>query len=293
MFKMYPSINILEILRSEWKAFLITTLGVAINAAAVAYFIIPYKFPDLGVSGLAVLTNYAFGISPVWVIFFGNLALFVWGWKTLSPRFICFSSYYVLLFSVLLPLFQAFPLTLPDDRFLAAVISGVVRGASGALVLQVGSSGGGTDIIAVALRQKYGLEVGRFSVIVNIIILILSLGVVGLHSTIYGIVALYVYGVFVDDTTHSFDKRKQALIITNIPHEVSSFITQTFGRGTTLIRGEGGYTGQERPVLITLLDQKQVAMVKDFLRKNDPNAFVSICDVAEVLGKGFKSWKSL
>jgi len=279
--------------RGEWKTFIAITIGVIINAIAVSYFTIPYKFPDLGVSGLAVLANYSFGISPVWVIFFGNLLLFIWGWKYLTPRFICFSSYYVILFSLLLPIFTAIEITLPDDRFLAAVISGVIKGVSGACILKAGGSSGGTDIIAVAMRKRYGIEIGSFSVFVNIIILGLSLGVVGLHSTIYGVVALYVYGVIIDNTTHSFDKRKQAFIITNIPKEVSSYIINTFNRGATLLHGEGAFSGQKRTVVITLLDKRQVALLKDYLMRNDPEAFVSICDAAEVLGKGFKSWKSI
>ncbi|MCL1940884.1 MAG: YitT family protein [Synergistaceae bacterium] len=293
MFITRALINFCQFIRGEWKVFAAMTIGVIISAIAVAYFTIPYKFPDLGVSGLAVLANYAFGISPAWIIFFGNLLLFIWGWKSLSPRFICLSSYYVILFTVLLPFFSAIEIDLPEDRFLVAVISGVLKGVSGALVLHAGGSSGGTDIIAVALRKRYGVEIGSFSVAINLVILGLSLGVVGLHSTIYGIVALYVFGVVVDNTSHSFDKRKQAFIITNIPKEVSSYITHTFNRGATLLRGEGGFTGQERPLVMTLLDKKQVALLKDYLRSNDPKAFVSICDAAEVLGEGFKSWKSL
>ena len=286
-------ISFFKLARGEWKVFAAVTVGVIINAIAVAYFTIPYRFPDLGVSGLAVLANYAFGISPVWVIFFGNLFLFIWGWKYLSARFICFSSYYIILFSLLLPFLSNIEIDLPEDRFLAAVISGAIKGISGAFVLHSGGSSGGTDIIAVALHKRYGIEVGSFSVAVNLVILGLSLGIVGLHSTIYGVVALYVYGVVIDNTTHSFDKRKQAFIITNIPKDVSSYIMHTFGRGATLLRGEGGFTGQERPVVITLLDKKQVALLKEYLERNDPNAFISICDAAEVFGRGFKSWKSL
>jgi uncharacterized membrane-anchored protein YitT (DUF2179 family) len=285
--------NFFKFIRDEWKVFAAMTVGVVINAIAVSYFTIPYKFPDLGVSGLAVLSNYAFGISPVWVIFFGNFFLFIWGWKYLSKSFILFSSYYVILFSLLLPILSEIKIELPDDRFLAAVISGVIKGISGAFVLKVGGSSGGLDIIAVALRKRYGIEIGSFSVAVNLVILGLSIGVVGLHSTIYGVVALYVFGVVIDNTTYSFDKRKQAFIITDIPQDVSSYITSAFGRGATLIRGEGAFTGQERFILMTLLDQRQVASLKDYLRRNDPNAFVSICDASEVLGKGFKSWKSL
>ena len=286
-------ITFFKFIFSEWKVFAAMTIGVIISAIAVAYFTIPYRFPDLGVSGLAVLSNYAFGISPVWVIFFGNLLLFIWGWKYLSPRLIYFSSYSVILFSLLLQIFSTIEIDLPDDRFLAAVISGVMKGLSGAIILQAGGSGGGTDIIAVALRKRYGIEVGSFSVAINLVILGLSLGIVGLHSTIYGVVALYVFGVVLDNTTQSFDRRKQAFIITKIPKEVSSYIINTFGRGTTLLQGEGGYTGEVRPIVLTLLDQRQIASLKDYLRSNDPGAFVSICDAAEVLGEGFKSWKSL
>jgi uncharacterized membrane-anchored protein YitT (DUF2179 family) len=293
MFILRAFISFCRFMRDEWKVFVAITIGVIIYAIAVAYFTIPYRFPDLGVSGVAVLTNYVIGISPSWVIFFANLALFIWGWKYLSPRFICFSSYYVILFSLLLPFFSSIKIDLPDDRFLAAVISGVMKGISAAFVFQVGGSGGGTDIIAVALRKRYGIEIGSFSVVVNLIILALSLGFVGLHSTIYGVVGLYIYGVVVDSTTHSFDKRKQLFIITSIPNEVSSYIIQTFGRGATLLHGEGAFTGESRSLIMTLLDQRQVALIKDFLRRNDPKAFVSICDASEVLGKGFKSWKSL
>jgi uncharacterized membrane-anchored protein YitT (DUF2179 family) len=286
-------INFCKFMRNEWKIFIAMTIGLIINAVAVSYFTIPYKFPDLGVSGLAVLTNYIFGISPVWVIFFGNLLLFIWGWKFLSRRIIIFSSYYVILFSLLLPIFLSIRITLPDDRFLAAVISGVLKGISGAFVLHVGGSTGGTDIIAVALRKRYGIEIGSFSVAINLIILGLSLGFVGLHSTIYGVVALYIYGVVVNNTTHSFDRRKQLFIITSIPEDVSSYIIHTFHRGATMLRGEGVFTGQDRFMIITLLDQRQVASLKDYIRRNDPTAFVSVCDASEVLGKGFKSWKSL
>ena len=95
-----------------------------------------------------------------------------------------------------------------------------------------------------------------------------------------------------DSVTRSFDRRKQAIIITNIPDEVSRFITAT-GRGVTRWEGRGAYTGQPRPVLFTLLEPRQVMQVKRFLKEMDPNAFVSICDATEVLGQGFKSWRSL
>lgn len=280
------------LITTEWKAVTIIILASSLQAFAVNYFTLHYRFPDLGISGIAVLTNYLFGISPSWVILCGNILLVLWAHKDLNLHFLGLTLISVFTFSAMLSVFAQFPLPLPEDKFMATVITGLIKGFSLGLMLRVGGSSGGTDIIGVALRQRYGIEIGRFSIFINFFILALSIGVVGLEAVVYGAVGLYVNGITTDNVTRSFDKRKQAIIITNIPDEVSRFIND-HGRGVTRLEGRGGYTGQPRPVLITLLSPGQVVMLKRFLREHDEKAFVSICDASEVLGKGFKSWRSL
>ena len=280
------------LISTEWQAVTVVILASTLQAFAVNYFTLHYHFPDLGVSGIAVLTNYVFGISPSWVILIGNLALAFWARKDLNLHFLGLTLTAVFTFSTMLSVFALYPLPLPDDKFMATVITGLLKGFSGGLMLKVGGSGGGTDIIGVALRKRYGIEIGKFSIFINFFILGLSIGVVGLEAVVYGAVGLYVNGVTTDNVTRSFDKRKQAIIITNIPDEVSRFINE-HGRGVTRFEGRGGYTGQERPVLFTLLSPGQVVQLKRFLKEHDENAFVSISDASEVLGKGFKSWRSL
>lgn len=284
--------HIKNIILNEWKSVIIIMIASSLQAFAVRYFTLHYKFPDLGVSGIAVLTNYMFGISPNWVILTGNILLLAWAWRDLNARFLAFTVIAITTFSTMLSVFALFPLSLPEDKFMATVITGVLKGAAGGLMFHTGGSGGGTDIIAAAMRKRYGLEVGRFSIFINFFILGLSIGVVGLEAFVYGAVGLYVNGVTVDNVTRSFDKRKQALIITNIPDEVSKFINE-HGKGVTKLEGEGGYTHQHRPVLLTLLEPRQVIYLKRFLKEKDENAFVSICDASEVLGRGFKSWRTL
>ena len=280
------------LISTEWQAVTVVILASTLQAFAVNYFTLHYHFPDLGVSGIAVLTNYVFGISPSWVILIGNLALAFWARKDLNLHFLGLTLTAVFTFSTMLSVFALYPLPLPDDKFMATVITGLLKGFSGGLMLKVGGSGGGTDIIGVALRKRYGIEIGKFSIFINFFILGLSIGIVGLEAVVYGAVGLYVNGVTTDNVTRSFDKRKQAIIITNIPDEVSRFINE-HGRGVTRFEGRGGYTGQERPVLFTLLSPGQVVQLKRFLKEHDENAFVSISDASEVLGKGFKSWRSL
>jgi len=261
-------------------------------AFTVANFTLPYRFPDMGISGLAFLVYYSFHFPPSIIIAVCNALLLFWGWKNFSLRFLGLTICSIVVFTVALPIFSAFSLEWPQDKFMAAVINGVLKGIAGGMIFNAGGSGGGTDIIATILRRRYGIEIGQFSIFVNTAILTLSMGVVGLHPVVYGVVGLYVYGITVDNVMRKFDRRKQALIITNIPDEVSVFITST-GRGVTRIEGKGVYTGEPRPILISLLESRQVVELKSFLQEKDPKAFVSICDASEVFGQGFKSWQSL
>ena len=281
------------IIHEEWKAVLIMIIASSLQAFAVNYFTLHYRFPDLGVSGIAVLTNYMFNISPNWVILIGNMLLVAWAHRDLSVRFLALTVTSLIAFSTALSIFSYFPLSLPDDKFMATVIVGLIKGFAAGLMFNAGGSSGGTDIAAVALKRRYGIELGRFSMFINFTILALSIGVVGLESFVYGAVGLYINSVTVDNVTRSFDKRKQAIIITNIPDETSKFINNSLGKGVTRLEGKGGYTGQTRPVLITLLEPRHVVQLKRFLKEKDERAFVSICDASEVLGKGFKSWRSL
>ncbi len=280
------------LITAEWQAVSVVILASTLQAFAVNYFTLHYHFPDLGVSGIAVLTNYVFGISPSWVILIGNLTLVFWARKDLNLHFLGLTLTAVFTFSTMLSVFAHYPLPLPDDKFMATVITGFIKGFSAGLMLKVGGSGGGTDILGVALRKRYGIEIGRFSMFINFFILGLSIGVVGLEAVVYGAVGLYVNGVTTDNVTRSFDKRKQAIIITNIPDEVSRYINE-HGRGVTRFEGRGGYTGQNRPVLFTLLSTGQVVQLKKYLKEHDENAFAAISDASEVLGKGFKSWRAL
>ena len=284
--------HIIQIIRDDWKAVLIIIIASSIQAFAVNYFTLHYKFPDLGVSGIAVLTNYVFGISPSWVVLIGNILLVAWAHRDLNVRFLALTLTSILTFSAALSIFALYPIQIPEDKFMGTVIVGLLKGSAGGLMFNVGGSSGGTDIIAMALRRRYGIEIGRFSIFINLFILAFSIEIIGLESVIYGAVGLYINGITLDNVTRSFDKRKQAVIITNIPDEVSKFIN-SFGKGVTKFEGIGGYTGQKRPVLFSLLEPRQIVMLKRFLKEHDERAFVSICDASEVLGQGFKSWRTL
>lgn len=285
--------KIIKVLKAEVPVFFNSTLGTSLQVLAVVLLIMPNKFPDLGVTGIAVLSNYVWGISPIWIIAGANFVLLIWGWRALSPRFALWTIYNVFLFSFLLKMFEFIPYPGLEDRFMVAVIAGVMKGIGSGLIFSCGVSGGGTDIPGMVLRKKYGIEMGQFNIYINYTILAFAFFIVGLESVIYGMVAVYTMGIVADNTLRSFNKKRQVFIITRKPQDVSRYIIKELNRGVTHLEGKGGYTGQGRAVLMAVLAPKQTAFLKNYLSDLDPHAFMSVTDAAEVLGKGFKPWKSL
>lgn len=280
-------------IRREAPTFFLVSFGTAIVAFGIMSLTIPYRFPDSGVSGIAVLSNYAFGISPVWVVAGLNAVLIIWGLKELSRRFVVWTIYSVFLLSVLLKVLEGIPSPDLDERLLVAILAGVVKGLGGGLVLRSGSSLGGTDIIVIALRKRYGVEVGRFTFYINLVILSVSVAIVGLEGAIYGLVSIFSNGLVMDSVLRSFDRRRQVFVISSEPDAVSSFITEELRRGVTVLYGEGGYTHAKRRVIFCLLTPRQTVDLKRFMSSRDPGAFMVVSDASEVVGRGFKKWTSL
>lgn len=282
-----------EMVRRERSTFCTSTIGTLLMCFGIMALTIPYRFPDTGVTGLAILSNYAWGLSPAWIIAILNTFLFVWGWRQLSPRFVLWTIYVVALTTAGLKLFGMFHYPLIRETLLAAILGGVIKGLGIGLVIRDGSSTGGTDIVAVALRKRYGVDIGMYNFYINIAILLGSYFVVGLEGVLFGGVMLYTEGIVIDNVLRSFDRRKQLFIVTSKVKETKQFIIGELDKSATLLWGEGAYSGKDTPVLMSALTRRQMVELKRFLAENDPRAFVIITDAAEVVGEGFRSWKDI
>lgn len=219
--------------------------------------------------------------------------MLIWGWKELSPRFVVLTIYGVSLFSLLLKVLEFIPAPSLNDLFMIAVFAGVIKGIGGGLVFRSGASLGGTDIVVVALRNRYGIEVGKYSFYINLAVLLISVPIIGLERAIYGLVAIYISGIAIDGVLRSFDRRRQVFVISQKYEEVRDFVIKELGRGVTFLHGEGGFTGKSQKVIMCLLTPRQTMELKRFLAIADKSAFMVVTEASEVVGKGFKSWKEL
>lgn len=282
-----------DFFRREWNTFCVATIGTILMSFALVALTIPYRFAGAGLSGIALLTKYVWDISPAWVIAIGNLFLLGWGWRVLSPRFVLWTLYVSMLTSGTVAFFELFQYPLLNDMLLAAILSGILGGLGIGMIFRVGSSTGGTDVIVMAARQKWGVDVGMYSFYINIIILLLSWFVVDMEKLLLGGILLYVESLTIDSVLKSFDRRKQVSVITCRPEEVRKFIVEVMSKSATLLKGAGAYSGDERTMIMVVLNRRQAMELKRFVVSVDPKAFIILADVAEVVGEGFKHWKQI
>lgn len=285
--------TLVSIVKDEWRTFCVATLGTVLMSFALVALIIPYRFAGAGLSGIALLTKYVFDISPAWVLAGGNMLLLLWGWKELSPRFVLWTLYVSLLFSATVAFFELFTYSVIANTLLAAILSGVLGGLGMGMILRFGGSTGGTDVIVAAARKRWGVDMGMFSFYINIAILLMSWFVVDLEQLLLGGVLLYAESITVDGVIKSFDRRKQMTVVTCRVEEVRRFIVDTLERSATLVSGEGAYSGDERTMIVVVLNRRQAMELKRFIVSVDRNAFLIMADVSEVVGEGFKHWKHI
>ena len=279
---------------AEAPTLAVCILGCLLYVIGVVGFTIPYRFPDSGVTGLAVLASYVWGTSPALIVAVANVVLLAWGWKFLSRRLVMWTVFNVVLITVAMKLLDGasfFP-TL-EDRLLVAMIGGAIKGFGGGMVFRSGASMGGLDIITLALRKRYGVEVGRYSFYINLVILTIASFVVGIENALFGLVGVYASSVVTDNVLNSFDRRRLVFIITRDPEPAVDFIIKELNRGVTMLDSCGGYTREDQPTLMCLLSRRQVVDLKRFLGENDPRAFMVVSEASEVLGRGFKDWKNV
>lgn len=277
--------------RAESGTLLAVILGSFFYTFGVMAFTVPYRFPDAGVTGIAVVLNYAMGISLPLTTGIANVVLLSWAWRELSPRVVLWTVVSVVLISTLMKLLEGMPFAHTDQKLLIAFMGGAIKGFGGGIVLRTGVTMGGLDIIILYLQKRYGIEVGKYNFYINMCIIGASSLVVGVENAMLGLAGIYASSLMIDSTVSAFDKRRLVLIVSKNPQPIVGFISLNLVRGSTLIDAHGGFSGEDRQTIMCVLTRRQTVDLKRFLADNDPRAFMVVSDASEVMGRGFKAWK--
>ena len=267
------------------------TLGAIIYVFALKVFITPMQIPSGGIAGIALLCNYMLGMPIGVVSMVLNIPLLFFGYKMLGRDFFFKTMYMTVLSSVLTDLAGFLP-AYEGDILLACLFGGMIKGVGFGLVIRVGGTSGGSDVVSKYLYRKRAVPIGTTNMSINVCVLAISaLFLRSLESLFYGVIAQYVVSVVMDSIIYGGDVQKNALIITSKPDEVAQAIMHNIGHGVTAIKGKGMYTGKERTILMCVVRRHETNLVKKTILDIDDTAFMMLSDVSEVLGRGFKNMK--
>jgi uncharacterized membrane-anchored protein YitT (DUF2179 family) len=261
-------------------------LGSLIFIIGMNGILVPHGFLSGGVVGLAILLHYLFPVANIGVVYFlMNIPLLILGWFNISRRFMLYTLFGMLFFSLLAAIyFPALPYI--KDPILAALAGGVVCGTGEGLILRSLGSAGGTDIIAVYLYNKFGFRIGLFTFSLCAAILLAGASLYDLELTLFSIIYLYVQGRVTDAIMVGFSKKKTLMVISDNIQPIAQKIMEN-GRTATFFKGVGAYSGNEKNVLYTVANFIELPQMKDFIFKQDPNALVVVYDTLEILGKRY------
>ncbi len=267
----------------------IITIGLFLNALAWTAFLIPSQIVGGGVTGAGALVFFASGI-PVAVTFLViNAILLVFGIKNLGFAFGIKTIYGVVVLSVFLAILQPL-ITEPvvPERFMAAIIGGILGGASVGLVFTQGGSTGGTDIIAMIINKYRNISHGRLILLMDVVIISSSWFLFrSLEVMVYGYVTMAVGSYSIDMLLMGHRRSVQLFIFSKKPDLIAQRIANDIGRGVTLLQGKGWYSKEDAQVLVVVVRRYETSSVFRAIKEIDPEAFISVANVMGVYGQGF------
>jgi uncharacterized membrane-anchored protein YitT (DUF2179 family) len=267
-----------------WNLFLIT-LGALIWVIGAKGAVLPHNFITGGIFGVSLLIYYhTHWLSPGIWFFLLNIPLFLLGGFMVSRRFVLYSLYGVVVTTVLFELIEVdFEIT---EQLYAAVAGGVVCGLGAGIILRSLGSGGGLDIIAILLNQKYNLSIGRFYLMFNCLLFMASIFQLPIDLVIASIIMLFITASVVDYVLGMFSQHKMVLIISEFKEAIANEILNTLNRGATLIKAEGAYSNQSRDILMTITNNVQLKRLEEVVFTIDPAALFIVENTFSVIGSG-------
>lgn len=272
------------------KEYGLITIGCLLYAMSLNYFFITNHLAEGGVAGICLILYYLFKFPVSITYFIINIPLLLIGWRLVGKHFlfktlygtICMSAFIALTHNLKGP---------TDDIMLGTIYGGLLVGIGLGLIFMVNGSTGGTDIVAIILNKYFDIPIGRTMLAMDIIILTLAAAIFGKVIVMYTLIAMMIVSKAIDYFQDGYKKSKGVTIISSKFDELRKKIMEETERGTTIIMAEGGYSRRSLPIVYCVVSKFELSKIKNIVRHIDPEAFVTISDVSEVLGEGFTSLK--
>ena len=274
------------ILKERQRAYIQIFVGCILGGLSYPLFLVSNNIAPGGLTGVATILNYLFGLPVGLTSMVLNLPLFIIGFRAMGKVFVFRSLVATVLFSLAIDLLHISPLT--DDVLLGAIYGGCLLGLGVGIILRGGATTGGSDMIARMVHRRFPVvSVGSFLFAIDFMVILAAGFIIGAQYALYALICIFVTAKALDVVMVGFNTTKACFIMTDKSVAVTNRIMEELNRGVTLLTAKGAYSGQERPVVLCVAGRQEIPHIKEIVRQEDEKAFMFITEAHEALGEGF------
>lgn len=263
--------------------------GNLLYALTVKLFLLPSQLVVGGTNGLALIAQHFFDLPATGFILGFNIVMLLLGLAVLGKAFALTTVASSFLYPLFLELLNKLlgDVTLTSDLLLNTVFSGLGIGISLGLVIRAGASTGGMDIPPLVLHKLFRVPVSVGLNAFDICILLPQMFFRPTENTLYGILMLFIYSSVIDKMLMVGRSRTELKIVSDHAQEICDVILHQVDRGVTLLHGAGGYTHDDKELVLSVISNRELFKAEKLIRSIDPECFMIVTRVSEVRGKGF------
>lgn len=281
-----------DIMNEKLIRFWQMTAGTLIMAVGVYFFKFTNNFTFGGITGFSVLVAKTGVISASDFTFIANMSLLVLGMIVLGKEFTIKTAYSTALLSITLTLLERFcPMSHPltDEPMLELVFAVVLPAIGSAILFNIGSSSGGTDVIALIMKKYTSIDIGKGLMLSDVLFTLAGCVVFDIKTGLFSMLGLVIRSYMIDGFIESFNLSKFFNVICSDPEPICEFIKKDLHRGATVVEAKGAFSGQQKYIILTALNRMQAIRLRNYIKAQDPRAFILITNTSEIIGKGFHS----
>lgn len=279
-------------MKLKLKNFSLLTISTLIMAVGIYFFKFTNNFTFGGITGIAVLVAKFLPISASDFSFVVNILLLIIGWIVLGKSFAEKTAYSTILLSVSLSLLERiYPMSHPltNEPLLELIFAILLPALGSAILFNIGASSGGTDVIAMILKKYTSVDIGKGLMISDLIFTLAGFLVFNVKTGLYSLFGLIMRSALIDNFIESFNRSKYFHVVTSNATCICDFIQNDLQRGATIVNATGAFTVDDKYIILTVLSPSQAVKLRNFIKEQDPKAFLLVSNTSEIIGKGFHS----
>ncbi len=284
-------------MKAKWKdilqEYLQLTVGTLCVVIGVYFFKFPNNFAIGGVTGLAMIVSDLLNgmLSSATIVTIVNTVLLVIGLLVLGKEFSIKTIYGSFLLSGGLQLLEfVYPMAQPftAEPVLELAFAVGLPAVGAAILFNCGGSTGGTDIVAMILKKYSSFNIGQALFVSDVVLTLLAFPVFGIHTGLLSFLGLVLKSTVIDMVIESMNLCKYFTVICDDPAAINDYIVHTLKRSATVMDATGAFSGQNKKVILTVMNRSQAVSLRQFIRKEQPTAFMLITNTSEIIGRGFR-----